>query len=154
MRRFELICPEQWKKDIPHTPYGDVFLPRRATARSAGYDLFAPVAFTLAPGGHVVVPTGIKAYMNPDEVLLINGRSGHGFKRGIRLRNIQGWVDADYADNESNEGHILVALTNDGNEPFAVRKGEAFCQAMFMRFLKTDDDEGAASVRRGGFGST
>ncbi|MBR3272637.1 MAG: deoxyuridine 5'-triphosphate nucleotidohydrolase, partial [Clostridia bacterium] len=43
--------------DVPGLPP----LPRRATAGSAGYDFFSPLAFTLAPGESLRVPTGVRA---------------------------------------------------------------------------------------------
>ena len=37
--------------------YENLKLPRRATKGSAGYDFFAPFAFTLAPGETIKIPT-------------------------------------------------------------------------------------------------
>lgn len=122
--------------------------------KSAGYDLYSPVEVIIGPGEKAVVPTGIKVYMEDDEVLLVNSRSGHGFKHGVRLRNVQGWIDADYADNEGNEGHILVAMVNDGDKPFVLEKGKAIAQSMFVKYLVADDDEPMKRERKGGIGST
>lgn len=46
--------------------YENLKLPRRATKGSAGYDFFAPFAFTLAPGETIKIPTGIRAEMKED----------------------------------------------------------------------------------------
>lgn len=154
MRAFRKISQEAWQTQAPDSSYQEIRLPQRATLKSAGYDLYSPAEIVLNPQETVVVATGIKAYMEEDEVLLVNSRSGHGFKHGVRLRNVQGWIDADYADNASNEGHILVAMVNDGDEPFILPKGKAIAQAMFIKYLVTEDDEPVKKERIGGIGST
>ena len=45
-------------------------IPVRETACSAGYDLAAAEDVTLPPHQVTLVPTGLKAYMQPDEYLL------------------------------------------------------------------------------------
>lgn len=154
MRRFSKISRDSWEKQVAGVSYEKIRLPRRATSKSAGYDLYSPVDVLIEPGENVVVPTGIKVYMEDDEVLLVNSRSGHGFKKGIRLRNIQGWIDADYVDNSSNEGHIMVSMVNDGEEPFFLPEGKAIAQSMFIKYLVAEDDEPLKYERRGGIGST
>ena len=154
MRAFRKITKESWQAHVPDISYQEICLPRRATLKSAGYDLYSPLEVVLNPSETVVVPTGIKVYMEDDEVLLVNSRSGHGFKHGVRLRNIQGWIDADYVDNTDNEGHILVSMVNDGDEPFILPKGKAIAQAMFIKYLVTEDDEPMNQERTGGIGST
>jgi len=64
-------------------------------------------------------------------------------------------VDADYYDNESNEGHIFAKLTNDGKAGKAVNisAGDAFAQGIFLPFGVTVDDT-ASGERTGGLGST
>ena len=42
--------------------YGQIRLPRRATAGSAGYDFFAPARIVLNPGETIKIPTGIRAW--------------------------------------------------------------------------------------------
>lgn len=132
---------------------GKVRLPERKTARSAGYDLAAAADVVLEPGKVALVPTGLKAYMEPDEVLLLTIRSSLAVKRGLMLANGVGVIDADYADNPENEGHIQVAMVNLGSSPVHLAKGERVAQGIFVKYLTTDDDQ-AAGVRTGGFGST
>ena len=50
----------------------NIRLPRRKTARSAGYDIEAAADCELLPHRVTLVPTGIKAYMQPDEYLGIH----------------------------------------------------------------------------------
>lgn len=134
--------------------YGEaVRLPQRTTARSAGYDLEAAEAVTVPPGRVVLVPTGLKAYMGPDEVLILSIRSSLAAKRGLCLANGVGVIDADYADNPENEGHILVVLANYGPSEVQIAGGERIAQGIFLQYLTTADDA-ATGERSGGFGST
>ena len=134
--------------------YGEIKLPRRATAGSAGYDFFAPVCITLAPGETVKIPTGIRVWMEPEWVLKCYPRSGLGFKFRLQLNNTVGIIDSDYYDSD-NEGHIFAKLTNDSNEgkTVEVRAGDGFMQGIFVEYGITLDDD-VTEVRNGGFGST
>ena len=130
--------------------------PKRSTKKSAGYDIFSPVDFKLAPGEDVVIKLGIKAYMQDDEYLMIVPRSGLGFKFYSRLANTVGIIDADYYNSEDNEGEIAVKIRNEGEDKeLIVEKGKAICQAIFMKYLLVDGDStDEGGERKGGFGST
>lgn len=132
---------------------GQVALPERKTAQSAGYDLAAADEVVVPPGRVILAPTGLKAYMEPDEVLLLTIRSSLAVKRGLMLANSVGVIDADYADNPDNEGQIQVALVNLGSEPVRLAKGERMAQGIFVKYLTTEEDQ-ASGERTGGFGST
>ena len=129
-------------------------LPRRKTLKSAGYDLAAAEDKTIEPGQMEVIDTGLKAYMMDDEYLGIHIRSSLAFKKHLNLVNAQGIIDADYYGNENNEGHIMVGLVNFGKEAVQITKGMRIAQAIFYKFLTTDDDLTEDAVRQGGFGST
>jgi dUTP pyrophosphatase len=128
-------------------------LPARKTALSAGYDLSAAEAVEIPPGEVRLVPTGLKAYMGTNEVLILAVRSSLAVKRRLVLANGIGVIDADYADNPENEGHILVALENRGAQPARIEAGERIAQGLFLPYLITADDT-ARGERAGGFGST
>jgi len=132
---------------------GKVRLPERKTALSAGYDLEAAEDVTLAPGEVALIPTGLKAYMEPGEVLLLYIRSSVAVKRGLTLVNGVGVIDADYVDNPDNEGHIRIALLNVGRETVSIARGERIAQAIFTPYLMVDGDA-ASGERKGGIGST
>jgi dUTP pyrophosphatase len=132
---------------------GAVRLPQRKTARSAGYDLESAAAVTVAPGQVALLPTGLKAYMGAGEVLILSIRSSLAAKRGLCLANGVGVIDADYADNPDNGGHILVALANYGPSEVQIARGERIAQGIFLTYLTTADDT-ATGARSGGFGST
>ncbi|MBY6276931.1 dUTP diphosphatase [Symbiobacterium thermophilum] len=132
---------------------GRVRLPQRKTRLSAGYDLEAAEEVTIPPGQVALVPTGLKAYMGEDEVLLLAVRSSLAVKRRLALANGIGVIDADYADNPDNEGHILVALVNLGTEPATIARGERVAQGIFVRYLTVAGDQ-PGGLRTGGIGST
>ncbi|MBM7635515.1 dUTP diphosphatase [Streptococcus saliviloxodontae] len=128
-------------------------LPKRETAHAAGYDLKAAVTTELAPGEIKLVPTGVKAYMQANEVLYLFDRSSNPRKKGLVLINSVGVIDGDYYGNPNNEGHIFAQMKNITDETVIVEVGERIVQGVFMPFLLVDGDE-ATGTRTGGFGST
>lgn len=156
-RGFEKISQEQFDKDFKDLDIiklEEIKLPKRATARSAGYDIFSPIEFTLKPNEETLIPTGFKAYMLKDEVLKIYPRSSLGFKYFTRLANTVGIGDSDYYNAEKNEGHYWVKLRNEGEKELNIEKGEAIAQAIFQKYLLSDGDDFTGEERVGGFGST
>ena len=153
-RGFEIIGDDQF--DIAFEKYAEVKikLPKRSTKESAGYDVYAPFDIHLKPNEDIKIPTGLRAYMQPGEVLLVFPRSGLGFKYYTRIANTIGVIDSDYYFSD-NEGHIFVKLRNEGDKDLNIKQGEAFCQMIFMPFLLVDgDDFENGNNRNGGFGST
>ena len=154
MRKFEKISINEYEKVLKEKcSYEDIMLPKRSTSNSAGYDFISPIDFTLMPGETIKVPSGIKVCMNNDEFLAILVRSSMGFKYNIRLCNQVGIIDSDYYNNPDNEGHMFIALKNEGEKEFVIKKGDRYAQGIFQKFLITDDDD-AKGDRTGGFGST
>lgn len=150
--KFCKVSFEQFADFGDQNTYNDIILPRRATAKSAGYDFFTPSAIDLLPGQTTTVATGIRALMPSDWCLMIYPRSGLGFKFRLRLNNTVGIIDADYAESP-NEGHIFVRITNEGDKTLHIDAGTAFAQGVFTRYLLTEDDDSTA-LRTGGLGST
>lgn len=134
--------------------YEELKLPLRATSGSAGYDVFCPEDLTIQPGETILIPTGIRVWMEPEWVLMLYPRSGLGFKYRLQLNNTVGIIDSDYYHSD-NEGHIFAKITNDTNEEkvISLRKGERFIQGIFMPYGLTTDDY-TDKRRNGGFGST
>lgn len=133
----------------------DFQMPERKTQKSAGYDFCLPEDVVLEPGKLQLVPTGVKAYMQDDEYLGMHIRSSMAVKKRIMLVNNVGIIDADYYNNEDNEGHIMLALLNMGSEPVVLPQGERVAQGIFYNYLVADGDDNAEkAVRGGGFGST
>ncbi|WP_449458527.1 dUTP diphosphatase [Streptococcus suis] len=128
-------------------------LPKRETAHAAGYDLKAAETVSLEPGEIKLVPTGVKAYMQANEVLYLYDRSSNPRKKGLVLINSVGVIDGDYYGNPANEGHIFAQMRNITEKTVVVETGERMVQAVFAPFLLADGDQ-ADGVRTGGFGST
>ena len=144
----ELTCQEI------QAMYDKLELPKRATTASAGYDFKAPFAFELAPGETIKIPSGIRAIMPDNVVLLCFPRSGLGFKYRFQMDNSIPVIDADYYKSD-NEGHIFFKCTNDSKQGKVVNieAGKGFAQGIFVNYLTTDNDN-ATGERNGGMGST
>ena len=155
--KFGHVSAEQWAEAMGDRatdamPLAEIPLPRRATAGSAGYDFVCPLETVVPPGGTAMIPTGIRAVMEPGWVLVLFPRSSLGFRTGTRLANTAGIIDSDYAL-AKNEGHIMVKLRNPSRDAVTIGRGERFCQGIFLPY-GTAEEEADFSAREGGFGST
>ncbi len=131
-------------------------IPIRKTAHSAGYDVEAAEDIVIprfTPGCKpTLIPTGLKAYCQPDECYLLLNRSS-GPKKGFIMANSVGLIDSDYYGNEDNDGHFFFAYFNCSDHDIEVKKGDVIGQVVFTKYLMVDNDN-ATGVRKGGFGST
>ncbi len=129
-------------------------IPHRSTANSAGYDIKAAEDIVIPSDGSIkLVSTGLKAYMQKNEVLYLFSRSSGPYKRGIVLPNSVGIIDSDYYNNSGNEGEIFVQIRSLFMKKVFIKKGDRIAQAIFTPFLLSDDDN-SNDIRIGGFGST
>ena len=132
-------------------------LPIRKTKYSAGYDIEAAEDCIIPPykpgQNPTLVKTGLKAYMQDDEMLLLYNRSSNPKKKGLILANSVGVIDKDYYGNPDNDGHIMFAFFNFKDVDVEIKKREAIGQGIFLKYLATDNDN-AEGERTGGFGST
>lgn len=106
LRGFEVVSQDHRQVQ------GEVKLPLRGTKTSAGYDFYALEDIVIKPGESVFFATDVKAYMQPNEVLLMDVRSSIGIKQDLMLANTIGIVDSDYYSNEDNDGNIRICLRN------------------------------------------
>ena len=136
--------------------YAAIKIPQRKTIASAGYDICTPIDITIPPGQRRVIPTGIKAVFEKDELetwhLQMYVRSSVGIKDGIVLTNGTGIIDSDYQFAE-NDGDMMLALLNTSDSTVKYKAGDRLCQAVFCIHGITSDDD-ATGHRRGGVGST
>ena len=146
MRLFEKVSEEQFNDFV--------ILPRRSTRGSAGYDFFMPTSIAIAPHTTVKIETGIKARMEEDDVLLLFIRSSIGIKRDLGLPNGVAVIDSDYYNNKNNEGNIIIAIHNYGDETQYLETGERVMQGVFTKYFVVDDDEPVSEQRTGGIGSS
>ena len=132
-------------------------LPVRKTKCAAGYDVEAcedtiipPFTFGAKP---TLVKTGLKAYMQDDEYLMLCNRSSNPFKKGLVMANSVGIIDADFYENPDNDGAFSYAFYNFFDKPLEIKKGEVIGQAIFTKYNVIDEDI-PGGKRLGGFGST
>lgn len=145
-RGFELV-EDKFKR----TTNEKVKLPQRGTSTAMAYDFFSNDNYHVLPGCIAKVWTDIKAYMQPDECLILNVRSSMGGK--WMLANSQGWVDSDYYSNDDNDGNIGIFLKNISDKELVIKKGDKIAQGAFFKYLVADNGN-TENVRNGGFGST
>lgn len=127
--------------------------PTRGSVHSAGYDFYAYDDYTIEPKQSVLIKTGVKAYMLPDEYLDLRVRSSLGIKRQLMLVTGASVIDADYYNNPDNEGEIMVVLYNYGDTTQTIEAGERIVQGIFTKYFLIDDDD-TTDQRTGGTGST
>lgn len=132
-------------------------MPVRKTKFSAGYDIEAAedcIIPAFKPGQKpTLVKTGLKAYMQENEYLMLCNRSSNPFKKGLVLANSVGIIDADYYGNPDNDGAFMYAFYNMFDKDVEIKKGDVIGQAIFKKYEILDGDV-AEGERVGGFGST
>jgi dUTP pyrophosphatase len=139
---------------MPHA--ADLPLPAYQSAHAAGLDLFAAIPadapVTIAPGGRVIIPTGIAVALPHGHEGQIRPRSGIAIRHGVTVLNSPGTVDADY------RGEIQVILVNLGTESFEIRRGTRIAQMVVAPIQQAKIVESssldATGREAGGFGST
>jgi len=131
----------------------EINIPLRASAGSAGYDIYTPEKFIIKPQETKIIWTDIKAYMLDNEVLQVYIRSSIGIKKGLVLANGTGIIDKDYYSNPSNDGNIGIAITNISTKIVEINENERIAQGLFINYLLTDNDN-TKNKRIGGIGST
>lgn len=127
-------------------------LPTYGTEFSAGADLYALAAETIAPGETKLIHTGIAMEIPEGFGGFLYARSGLATKRGLAPANKVGVIDADY------RGEIMVALHNHSAKAETVEAGERVAQLVIAPFLHAsfEESEELCDTQRGegGFGST
>lgn len=101
-----------------------------------------------------LVPTGIKCSLKSDSYLQLSLRSSCSLKHWLILGNGVGIIDADYYNNETNEGEIFFQIINLSPIPILLKKGDAIGQGIILQYQTIVDDIPTDQVRIGGFGST
>jgi dUTP diphosphatase len=156
--------------------HADAVAPRRATAGSAGYDLFAylkdrtircsdgargwdadsttegeTTGFSLGADAMALIPLGFKARLPEGVEAQIRPRSGTTFKKGLQIPNAPGTIDSDYPD------EWMVIVRNPTRETVRIEHGERIAQMVLARYEVIPIEAGTVGItttRAGGFGST
>jgi dUTP pyrophosphatase len=134
----------------------DLPLPSYQSALAAGLDLLAAVPagapLNLAPGGRMLVPTGIAIALPPGTEAQVRPRSGLAVKHGLTVLNAPGTVDAD------SRGEVQVLLVNLGAESVGITRGMRIAQLVIAAVTRAQLREVASldetARGTGGFGST
>ena len=100
-----------------------------------------------------LVSTGMKCKLDPGTYLQLSVRSSSPLKYWLMMGNGVGIIDADYYNNQDNEGEIFFQIYNLSPFNIQIKKGEAIGQGIILPYAVTDDDV-AFGERLGGFGST
>ena len=127
-------------------------LPRYQTSGSAGLDLLADEAVTLAPGERRLVPTGVAVEIPHGHEGQVRPRSGLALRHGVGMANAPGTIDADY------RGEVGVLLVNWGRETVQIARGDRIAQLVVAPVERVElqlvDKLGRTDRGGGGFGST
>ncbi len=131
-------------------------LPAYETTGAAGADLRANfpdgVTITLAAGGRMLVPTGLRVAIPQGYEIQLRPRSGLALKHGITLPNSPGTIDSDY------RGPLGVIVMNAGAEPFDITHGMRIAQMIVAPVVQAEftlaGDLDQTQRGSGGFGST
>ncbi len=130
----------------------DARFPEYATDGSACFDFFATTDMGVdGHGAHV--PTGLAFAIPEGWAMLIFSRSGHGFKKGVRLVNCVGVIDSDY------RGEVQIGLVCDRDgSSYQVKAGDRVAQGMLVpvNYVEMVEaaDLGQTERGTGGMGST
>ena len=153
--KFDFVKRIKEQLNVTTTDDKGFSLPIKGTKRAAGYDFINPEQVTIQPKEIKIVKTGIKAYFPNDIALLLLNRSSNAKKKGLVLMNGVGLIDADYVDNEDNEGEIGFMFMNITEEPVTINEGDKLGQGMFVKYFDTSDYNSSNVLdRTGGWGST
>lgn len=109
-------------------------IPTRATAGSAGFDLFAHVKtrVVLQPGDKAAISCGWKFNIPRGYEVQIRSRSGLAWKYEVVVLNSPGTIDSDY------RGTVYIMLKNMSNDVFFVENGMRIAQAVLCELPKSE----------------
>ncbi|CAL5225468.1 g8289 [Coccomyxa viridis] len=128
----------------------DAVLPKRGSAKAAGYDLASAQDTYVPARGKAVVKTGLSIAIPAETYARIAPRSGLAVKHFIDTG--AGVVDEDY------RGEVGVVLFNHSDVDFQVKKGDRIAQLILERIMTPEveevDDLDATVRGSGGYGST
>ena len=146
-------------------------LPKKATDRSAGFDLYVPENTVIKPGRNIVplnismaIPLGLEGQIRPRSGFSAKGMEGYPYINEDSIKNpgseakrydadvLLGTIDSDY------RGVVGVLVKSNETEPFIVGKGTRIAQLVIAPYtiVGIDQVEELDDTTRGngGFGHT
>ena len=128
----------------------DAIIPKQASTKAAGYDLYSVQTTTIKPQCIARINTGIKIQLPMNTYGRIASRSGLVTKHMITAEG--GVIDPDYT------GEVQVLLHNSGPNDFTVNTGDRVAQLILERFespeVQITDNLQHTDRGDNGFGST
>lgn len=142
---------------LPNTLYYKLldetaYVPRRATLRSAGLDLYSPISVSIKGGEKFLIDLRLQIVLPEGTYGRLASRSSLSWKNFIIVG--AGVIDPDY------QGSLKVLIFNLGKETFHVKKGDAIAQLICEKIMVPELQEHVAPITTrterggGGFGST
>jgi len=128
----------------------DAIIPTRGSTHAVGYDLYSVEDCCVPHNSRHLVGTGISIVLPVNVYGRVAPRSGLAVKHGIQVG--AGVIDPDYT------GEVKVALFNQGDKDFEIKKGDRIAQLVLER-CETPAVREVQSIEEttrgsGGFGST
>ena len=124
-------------------------MPTKAHDADAGFDLYAPRAFTVLRGASTIIDTGVHIEIPKGYVGFLKSKSGLNVKYGITG---EGVIDAGYT------GSIVAKLYNNGANPVRFDEGQKIIQIVFLPIpeveLELTDSFEETERGENGFGSS
>lgn len=126
------------------------FMPVKAHADDAGWDLKTPKKCYLMPDNSVVIDTGVHMNIPKGYVGMLKSKSGLNVNYGITC---EGTIDSGYT------GSIKAKLFNHSNDPYMFEAGDKITQIVFIpipdvQLVKVDALNADTERGDNGFGSS
>lgn len=125
------------------------YMPERAHAMDAGYDLRTPTREVLHPHSSITIDTGVHVEIPAGHVGMLKSKSGLNVYHNITGT---GTIDAGYT------GSIVAKLYNHGSAPYVFQRGDKIIQLVVMPIITPELElvEELEDTERGsnGFGSS
>ena len=150
MKAVTSITSEQSNNLIVQLSHPDAIIPKQASTKAAGYDLYSIQTRTIKPNCEVRINTGIKIQLPMHIYGRIASRSGLVVNHCVHTEG--GVIDPDIT------GKLQVILHNFGTMEYTVTAGDRIAQLILERFespaIVTTDNIHHTERGEHGFGST
>ena len=129
-------------------------LPTYKTSGAVAFDLILRESATIQPGESIRIPCNVIVEIPEGYMLHVVPRSSFPFKKpGLIQGNHAGVIDQDYCGPND---ELMFPVYNTTDKPISLERGEAYCQAVFVKISKAEFKEVSemSTPDRDGFGST
>lgn len=135
--KFEKITQEEYNDFVyennAYVKYEEIVLPEPCEYIGAGYNIRSTKKVILRPNDFAVIPTGIKAIVDEDKILMILPDAVLSQKYKMQLHSTAKVIGCNSVNNIY-KGHIVLKVTNDSivNDSFTIEKGQVIAQAFIL----------------------